>query len=68
MLTCPIDGKQFQSFTQFWKHVKSRHGDVLDQEVDTVTTRLLNEGLKKRKAHDLEIRGYVRKPKGKHAA
>jgi hypothetical protein len=60
-ITCPLDGRQFSTFTQFWQHCRKKHTEVLEQEADTLTVSLLAKDLQKQQARDAEIAAVAAK-------
>lgn len=60
-ITCPLDGRQFSTFTQFFQHCRKKHPDVMEHEADTLTVTLLAKDLHKVQVRDQEIREVAAK-------
>lgn len=58
-ITCPLDGRQFSTFTQFFQHCRKKHPDVMEHEADTLTVTLLAKDLQKTQLRDAEIAEVV---------
>ncbi len=67
-ISCPLDGRQFSTFTQFIRHVHKKHADVLQQECDVLCVEALGKDLARQIQRDkdtAEVAAKLPKPKGR---
>lgn len=67
-ITCPLDGRQFSTFIQFFYHCRRNHSTVMEQEADVLACRQLGKELARLHSRNVEtaaIAAKLPKRKGK---